>query len=220
MAQDAFQGFTKETAQFLKDLKANNTREWFAANKSVYESAMKAPAQQFCAALEGQLHILTGAVHSSKIFRIHRDLRFSKDKTPYNAHLHISFIPESEMASPPCWFFGLSPERLTVGAGIFALDKPALETYRKRVDGRDGATLAALLAGLERDGVRAGEIELKRAPAGYPQDHPQADLLRRKGLSVWKDFEDTRPAMGPDAVRNCLAAYSELKPVRDWLSMD
>ena len=172
MAQDAFPGFTKETVRFLQELKANNTREWFADNKSAYENAVKAPAQHFCDALTGQLQILTGAAHKSKIFRIHRDLRFSKDKTPYNAHLHISFIPESKMAAPPCWFFGLAPERLTVGAGVFAFDKPALEAYRQRVDGKDGVALAALLDLLKQDGVRIGDIELKRVPTGYAQDHP------------------------------------------------
>lgn len=220
MAQDAFPGFTKETVRFLQELKANNTREWFGDNKSAYENAVKAPAQHFCDALTGQLQILTGAAHKSKIFRIHRDLRFSKDKTPYNAHLHISFIPESKMAAPPCWFFGLAPERLTVGAGVFAFDKPALEAYRQRVDGKDGVALAALLDLLKQDGVRIGDIELKRVPTGYPQDHPRTDLLRRKGLSVWRDFKDTQPAVGANAVQNCVSAFSELKPVCDWLLMD
>lgn len=219
MAQDAFPGFTKETVQFLQDLKANNTRDWFATNKSTYENAVKIPGRHFCDALAGQLQILTGAAHKSKVFRIHRDLRFSKDKTPYNAHLHISFIPESKMAAPPCWFFGLAPDRLTVGAGIFAFDKPALEAYRQRVDGKDGAALAALLETLEQDGVRTGDIELKRVPAGYAQDHARADLLRRKGLSVWKDFKDTRPAIGANAVENCLSAFTQLKPICDWLAV-
>lgn len=217
MEGEEFSGFSDAAVDFLGSLKANNTREWFAANKATYQDAVKRPAEQFCAAMTAKLQALTGTAHRSKIFRIHRDLRFSKDKTPYNAHLHISFIPEGRMSSPPCWFFGLDPDRLTLGAGVFAFDKPALESFRRRIDGKDGSRLAELLSSLQREGVRIGEPELKRVPAGYPQDHQRADLLRRKGLALWMDYDDTLPATDTDIVEICLADFARLKLVYDWL---
>lgn len=216
MSQD-FAGFPDETAAFLNGLKANNNRQWFAANKPLYERSVKRPAEQFCAAVADGLQALTGTTHRSKIFRIHRDLRFSRDKTPYNAHLHISFIPEGESLSPPCWFFGLDPDRLTLGAGLFAFDKPSLEAFRRRVAGKDGSALAERLRSLERDGIRLGKPELKRLPAGYPPDHPRADLLRRKSLAVWQDLGDGHAATSPQIVKTCLASFARLKPVYDWL---
>ena len=86
--------FPGEAVQFLQDLKNNNTRDWFTQNKSTYEQVIKQPAQAYCELMCAELTSLTSMPHQSKIFRVHRDVRFSKDKTPYNAHLHISFFPD------------------------------------------------------------------------------------------------------------------------------
>ena len=142
------QGFPAETLTFLRELSANNSREWFQANKKTYEAVYKSAAKAFCAEMESQLTALTGIPHTSKVFRINRDLRFSKDKTPYNNHLHISFIPEGHGSAPPCWFFGLAPDYLSIGTGLFAFDKQSLETYRSRVDGKPGEALSSILARL------------------------------------------------------------------------
>jgi len=217
MADAGFSGFPKEAVKFLSDLKANNSRDWFTANKATYESAIKGPAAEFCEAMSGKLEKSTGAPCKSKVFRIHRDLRFSKDKTPYNAHLHISFTPETGLASPPCWFFGLEPERIVVGAGTFGFDKQALEAYRERIDGPDGKKLVKLFEKLAGQGARTGEPDLKRVPSGYAQNHPHADLLRRKGLSAWLDMEDTKTASSPDFVATCQAKFKTLRPLYDWL---
>lgn len=210
-------GFSKDAVQFLKDLKANNNRKWFNANKKIYETEIKKPAEAFCEAMIEDLGKLTGRVHRSKIFRIHRDVRFSKDKTPYNTHLHIGFMPASEMNSPPCWFFGLDTENLTLGSGIFAFDKPELETFRERVAGSEGPKLAKLLGKLEANGIRITGAELKRVPAGYPKDHPQAELLCRKGLAVWDDLGGPVVATKMDLVSACRSSFKQLKPVFDWL---
>ncbi|MGI9491073.1 MAG: DUF2461 domain-containing protein [Geminicoccaceae bacterium] len=217
MTGKKFSGFSKDAVRFLKDLKANNNREWFNANKKIYETEIKKPAKAFCEAMTEDLSKLTGRDHSSKIFRIHRDVRFSKDKTPYNTHLHIGFMPTSEMNSPPCWFFGLDTEKLTLGTGIFAFDKPALETFRERVAGSEGPKLAKLLGKLEANGMRVSGAELKRVPPGYPKDHPQAELLCRKGLAVWVDSGGADQATNADLVKSCRSSFKQLKPVFDWL---
>ena len=217
MAGDGFPGFPKEAVKFLSDLNANNTRDWFTANKVTYEAAIKQPAAGFCEAMSARLEKMTGTPCKSKIFRIHRDLRFSKDKTPYNAHLHISFTPETGQTSPPCWFFGLEPNRIVLGGGTFGFDKQALDAFRERVDGPDGKKLTKLLEKLETKGARTGEPDLKRVPSGYAQDHPHADLLRRKGISAWLDIKDTKSASSPEFVASCHQNFKMLKPVHQWL---
>ncbi len=217
MSEAGFSGFSEEAVAYLGGLKANNNRAWFADNKANYERAIKRPAAEFCSAMTGRLLDLTGLEHGSKIYRMHRDLRFSKDKTPYNSHLHISFIPESAMAAPPHWFFGLEADSLAVGAGRFRFDKARLDIFRERGAGADGSELLALLRALANDGVRANQPELKRVPAPHGQDHANAGLLRRKSLSVWIDFDGPDAALGPDALDACLAAFARLKPVFDWL---
>ena len=173
---------------FLQELKANNTRDWFTDHKAVYDKEIKAPAQAFCADATAALAQLTGAAHSAKVFRIHRDVRFSKDKTPYNTHLHIAFSPEGGPDTPPMWFFGLDTEKLTLGCGVFEYAKSALEQFRADMAGPKGAALIALADGLEASGHRIGAPALKNPPRGYDRDHPNAAALRRKGFSAWTDL--------------------------------
>ncbi|MFZ2101712.1 MAG: DUF2461 family protein, partial [Oricola sp.] len=85
MAATDFTGFNDETITFLADLKANNARDWFADNKPLYERALKKPAGAFAGLMADELEKLTGAPHKPKIFRINRDVRFSRDKSPYNS---------------------------------------------------------------------------------------------------------------------------------------
>lgn len=209
--------FPRETVAFLKDLKANNDRGWFAKHKAGYDEAVKQPAQAFCSLMVDELSQLSGEAYDSKVFRVHRDVRFSKDKTPYNTHLHISFFPALKQGATPAWFFGLDPERLALGAGIFGFDKRMLETYRQRVAGSGGKDLAQLLGRLERDGVRVSEPELKRIPPGYDKGHEYGENLRRKSLSVWLDQEDPNVATQAGIAKSCAASFARLKPVMDWL---
>lgn len=218
MSTTAFSGFTGEAVTFLKNLKANNNRDWFLENKKTYEAEIKKPAALFSSVMAEQLHTLTGLPHKAKVFRINRDVRFSKDKTPYNSHLHISFTPESGLSSPPAWMFGLSTEYFTLGCGVFEFDKTALETFRKQVAGDAGVELNVLIDRLGQEGIRFSEPALKRVPPGFPQDHPQAGLLRRKGLAAWLDYEGPAAATGPDIVETCLAGFRRLRPVFDNLS--
>ena len=84
---------SRATATFLGRLRANNDRQWFDAHRDEYEAHAKWPGEAFAWVLASQLEAATDEPHEYCIFRIHRDVRFSKDKTPYNAHLHISFSP-------------------------------------------------------------------------------------------------------------------------------
>ncbi|WP_159586407.1 DUF2461 domain-containing protein [Chelativorans xinjiangense] len=212
-----FSHFPGEALDFLTALRANNNRDWFTENKAVYERAVKAPAEDFCRVVTGRLEEMTGLPHRPKIFRIHRDVRFSRDKTPYNAHLHISFMAETGSTSQPGWYFGLEPERLTAGTGVFELYKGDLDAFRARVAGKDGERLARLIGQLPAD-VRVSKPELKRVPQPYAADHPRADLLRRKSLTGWMDFANPREACESRFMDRCLAAFIGLKPVFDWLS--
>ena len=218
MPDQVFDGFTGAALSFLDNLERNNDRDWFADNKPTYEAEIKHPAAAFCAVMEAGLTRQTGIAHSSKVFRIHRDVRFSKDKRPYNAHLHISFTPQSPLRSPPMWFFGLGTERLSLGCGVFAFEKAELEVYRRRTAGEEGADLERALARLKDKGVRLSDPELKRVPAGYDTGHPRAELLRHKGLGVWLDFPDRAWVTQPGAVERTLSELAKLRPVFDWLA--
>lgn len=217
MTKSDFSGFAMETIDFMKELHANNTREWFAENKKVYESVYKAPALAFADILSAELQSLTGDIHTPKLFRIHRDVRFSKDKTPYNTHLHISFTPEHGAETPPCWFFGLDTTSLSLGVGIFGFNPEELDAFRKRVASKDGEKVASTLKKMATAGARIGEPALKRVPSGYPKDHPNEALLRYKGLTAWRDVGDEKEALNHGLVNMCQTEFKRLKPLYDLL---
>lgn len=214
---DVFDAFAPTVPDFLTRLAANNTKDWFAAHKDEYDRDLKAPALTFGSEVAQGLRQMTGLLHSCKLFRVHRDVRFSKDKTPYNAHLHLSFTPDSGDQTPPMWFWGLGQERLSLGCGVFGFGKAELDRFRDRAAGGEGAALAKMLSRMQNVGLRVSEPELKRVPPGYDKDHPHGDLLRRKGLSVWVDFDDRDIVARPGHVAFCLEQFQRLRPVFDTL---
>ncbi|MGF7171967.1 uncharacterized protein (TIGR02453 family) [Sphingobium xanthum] len=190
----------------------------FEAHKADYEDHLKYPAECFAQALAGELESATGEPHTYRIFRVHRDIRFAKNKTPYNAHLHISLSPGGGCRDGgPAWMFGLDPDRLTLGVGIFAFSMAQLAAWRERVAGDEGEATAQMLSQLDATGVRIGEPDLKRMPAPYAADHPRAPLLRRKGLTAWIDSADTKAALGADGPDQCAGELLKLRSLFDLL---
>jgi uncharacterized protein (TIGR02453 family) len=215
MAIQSFSGFPKDLAVFLAELKKNNKKTWFDNNRARYQTVYRSPAKAFSEIMAYELQKLTRIEHTPKIFRINRDIRFSKDKTPYNTHLHISFLPNG---TKPAWMFGLAPDYLTLGVGSFGFEKSELESYRARVAGRSGIKLTKNLEVLIAKGARIAEPELKRVPREFPQDHPRAELLRQKSLLVWMNIKNPKAATKPSIIDACRKNYRTLKPVFDWLA--
>lgn len=202
--------FSPETIRFLNDLKAHNDRDWFQSQKRRYETHVKAASIDFAASFGELLSARYGVSVTAKLYRINRDLRFSKDKTPYNAHIHMSFIDPATQAA---WMVGLETDRLVLGFGAFSFDSARLERWRKRVAGPGSERLFNILKGVN---VRLDPPDLKRAPSPYPADHPAADLLRRKGFAVWLDDVSVETALGESAPAQLLEELRPLDPVRAW----
>lgn len=193
----------KDANAFLKKLKANNNREWFTANKSDYAKSVKQTGQDLLVKFADVLEPMIGAQPTKKMFRINRDVRFSKDKTPYNTHLHLLWND----GSGPGFFFGASPEYVTAGCGIMGLQKERLDAYRNMVDAH-GNQLAEAVNALTKKGFRMGDAELKRVPAPFAKDHPQSEFLRRKSLVLWFDFENSDLT-----VNNVTRCFEDLMPI-------
>lgn len=209
-----FHGFPEAGIRYLADLEANNDREWFAANKTILESQLMTPARLLCQELESYLGALTGKAHTTKLYRMHRDLRFSADKTPYNAHLHISFL------GPPgtcAWHLGIDTKAVSVGAGTFEFTAAQLQAFRTLATA-SGPAISKSLAQLVASGARLNEPELKRVPSGYPADQPFSDLFRRKGLTAWIDMGEPVEATRPDFARRCEDAFRSLVPIADIIN--
>ncbi len=217
---DALTWLSPATTAFLGTLRENNDRAWFTAHKADYEAHLKYPAEQFASALAGELADQSGTPHACRIFRIHRDVRFAKDKTPYNAHLHISLSPDGGCREGgPAWMFGLDPDGLTLGAGMFVFSPTQLAQWREWCDGEEGGEIEALLASLKNIGARLSDPELKRVPTPWSADHASEAPLRRKGLTAWLDQRDPAVAFGVEGPARCATELMKLRSLFDRLAL-
>lgn len=210
--------FPKEGVQFLSDLKANNNREWFNEHKSDFEKHVKAPSSHFADALSELLAELAGGPIEHKIFRIYRDVRFSKDKTPYNTHVRIGFwqpcVGTQKPLSGPAFYLSIEADALYAGAGCMAMPPEMLIRYRDHV-ATSGDKLAETKQALEKDGMRFDPPALKRVPSGFDKDHPHVDLLRYKGISAWRDTDLGEPS-AVDA-EDCMSAFESAFPIYEFV---
>lgn len=208
---------SEATSSFINDLRANNEKAWFEEHRHRDQADFKNAAEQFADALNTQLSVATGQELKTKIFRIFRDLRFSKDKTPYNAHLHIGFSPQGYGPDAPAYMFGLEPDRLVLGAGTFAFTPRALQIWREWLDDEEGDRLDGIFADMSKRGFERGEPDLKRVPAPYDNDHARADLLRHKGLAIWKSGLGPSACYGQEGVHRVADELLNVQPFCDWL---
>jgi uncharacterized protein (TIGR02453 family) len=199
----SFRGWPAEALEFYEGLEADNSKGYWTEHKAEYEEQVLGPMTELTAELAGEF----GPV---KIFRPYRDVRFSKDKTPYKTHIG---------ALIGSGYIQLSAEGLAVGNGMYHLAPDQLDRYRRKVaDDSTGTELERVIAEVERQGIGVhGRDPLKSAPRGYPADHPRIGLLRYKGLVAWKQWPaaawlGTRAAK--DRVGGVLTAT---RPLAAWL---
>lgn len=190
MEQDGFTRMMDDAAAFFCDLAQNNSKDWFAPRKDHYQNAIKKPAELLGDLLAEDFARLSGHPYQPKLFRIYRDVRFSKDKTPLNAHLHLLWRQPEDDQFAPAFFFGAAPNYTTAGFGIMGLKGEALARWRIFVDAH-GDDLRAKIANSGMSLSDWGDPPLKRVPAPHAKDHPHADLLKRKSLVISTELGDT-----------------------------
>jgi uncharacterized protein (TIGR02453 family) len=220
-----FSGFPRETARFLADLEKNNDKAWFDAHRADYDAFYVAPALAFVSAVGPRLRKISPSVVcepriNGSLFRINRDVRFSKDKRPYKHHIDLWFWHGARKGwDAPGFFFRMYSDRLILGAGMHKFEKPKLDAFRSAViDARAGRALAKVA-----DDVRAagpyivGGASRKTVPTGFDPDHARAEFLLHEGL--WAEL-DTKPGKiveRAEFVDFCSGHFSAMWPVSRWL---
>lgn len=204
----SFSGFPIEAFDFYARLEADNSRPFWLANKPTYDIAVKASF----AALSDAVGRRYGALH---LFRPHRDVRFSKDKSPYKTA--AGAVAESDGGA--AWYVQVSAEGMFVGFGMYTMASDQLERWRAALsDARHGARIAAITNELRANGYDIGAMEsLKTAPRGYAKDHPRVELLRMKGLTMGKAFPVAKWMHTPKALERILGVWSDAKAMDAWL---
>lgn len=202
-----FDGFPFAGLDFYEDMEADNSKAFWTAHKHVYEASVRAPMTALTAELEEEFG-------TAKIFRPYRDVRFSKNKTPYKSH-QGAFV---SVASGAGWYVQIGAPGLFVAGGVYSMTPEQLARLRTTIDDEvRGNELQALLDELTTAGYELGGDRLKTKPKGYSLDHPRIELLRHKSLVVRRDFGAPDWLETPQAATEIRAAWRDMRPLVDWL---
>jgi uncharacterized protein (TIGR02453 family) len=187
----AFTGFHPEAIQFLADLADNNERSWFQPRKADFERLLKTPLEELCVALDQRFRergIPLSADPARSPFRIYRDVRFSKDKSPYKTNIGASF-PYIDGHAEAGGYFHLSPGEIFAGGGMWHPDRTRLAAWRALVDQGTGLEALDDPAFVATFGSVGGDA-LSRVPPGFAKDHPRAELLKLKDVTFGRRLSD------------------------------
>jgi uncharacterized protein (TIGR02453 family) len=222
-----FKGFPKEGLKFLVDLTANNNREWFKKNKEHYQKYLLDPGQSFVYSLGQKLQeISLGLRYDTQtngrgsIMRIHRDIRFSKDKSPYNTRFRVIFWEGSgKKMQHPGIFFGMDINGGGLYQGMHGFSKPILNAYREAVNSDEqGEELVNAIQIVRNSGdYRINGSQYKRVPRGFDPSHKRAELLKYKGLYSISPKIDVHTLQKPDLVDVCFEHCKKMAPIHYWL---
>jgi uncharacterized protein (TIGR02453 family) len=199
-----FEGIPLAALDFYEDLEVDNSKSFWTAHKHVYETAVRAPLE----ALAGELERQFGP---AKLFRPYRDVRFSKDKTPYKTAQGVYF-GESAL------YLQVSAAGLFVAGGYWQTSSAQVERLRRAVaDDVAGAELVRVLAGVRRRKLAVHGEQLTRVPTGYPKEHPRAELLRYKSLTASRELGAPDWLPTPAARAEIVKVWRGITPLVGWL---
>jgi len=203
----AFTGIPFAALDFYEDLEADNSKTFWTAHKTTYDESVKAPIEALAAELANEFG-------EGKFFRPYRDVRFSKDKTPYKTHQGVWFGASKR-------YFHISAAGLFVGGGIWDMQSDQLARMRAAI-GEDvtGNQLTAALKGAAKSKLEVGGEQLTRVPSGFEKDHPRAELLRRKSLTLRREVGAPDWLATKKAKAEVVKLFRAMQPVVDWLDQN
>ena len=206
---------TKDVIGFLKELKANNNRDWFAENKKRFK-AVESVAKGFYNALLDELNT-HDEIEKLKMFRIYRDVRFSKDKSPYQPHFAGSFARAGAHRRGG-YYLRVRPGESFIAVGFWQPDPKDLLRIRKEFE-RDSEEIRKIIGNKDFKntwGEMVGE-EVKTAPKGFNKDDPNIDLIRKKAFIFVRNFSD-KEVLKPDFMETVNGSYKAIRPYFDYMS--
>ncbi len=217
--------FDETTLSFFRRLEIDNDREWFEAHRKEYERNVLTPARHFVSEIGSRLKELRPGLQFSpainqSIFRIYRDIRFSKDKSPYKTFLGILWWEGAgRKLESPSFYFQLDSDSILIGCGMYQFNKEQLEAYRQALmDDKTGkALIKAINGGIRSDEFEIGGKHYKNVPRGFDKDHLYSDYLKHNSLY----FSYTSPIpkeFGSEGLAEwVMDVYRDMMPLHAWL---
>lgn len=225
MSGIGFSGFPRECVKFFNHLKHNNNKPWFQEHKDDFVEYVMAPSRDFVVDMGEMLKHISPGVHADprvdkSIFRIYRDIRFSKDKSPYKTHLAMWFW-EGNRPRMECsgYYLHLEPPNLMLGVGIYRFPREMMRAYRDSVvHPKHGSELVRAIQDVSRcEKYSIGGRHYKRMPREYDPQHENAELLLYNGLHLGFETEIPEIFYTADLVDYCYEVYKEMFPIHKWL---
>ena len=204
----SFQGFPEAALDFYDDLEVDNSKAFWEQHKQTYQSAVAAPMRELTDALADEFG-------EAKLFRPYRDVRFSKDKSPYKTH------PGAYVAVAPAtgYYVQIGAPGVMVGAGFYDASAERLSAMRTAIDDdRRGRELEQIVADLTATGWEVGGGRLKTAPRGWDPGHPRIELLRHKTFTVSHPYGFDAVIHTPELVDRVRDDWRTTAPLIDWLT--
>jgi len=206
---------SKSSFTFLSNLKKNNDREWFQKNKAKYENAQQ-EAKGLLEKVETELNKFD-SIEKKKLFRIYRDVRFSKDKTPYNTVFRMSLGREGAFRRGG-YYLQIGPGSTMIGGGFYKPEPKDLKLIRSHLSADPKALRKVIDSKKFKDtfGELRGE-QVKTAPKGYAKDHPAIDLLKYKSFYVFREFSN-KEATDNNFIKEITKTYKAIQPYFEYMS--
>jgi uncharacterized protein (TIGR02453 family) len=219
-----FNGFPPEAIRFFQELALNNSKPWFEDNRVLFEEKVLTPARLLVEELGERLRgiapdLVADPRIDKSIFRLHRDTRFSPDKSPYKTHLGIFLWegrrPKIENSG---FYLQINPDSVELGAGIYLFPNDALPVFREAVVSPRGESLAKIVADIRQRGkLEMCAPHFKKVPRGFAADHPNAEFLRYNGLFAMAQREIPPAFYSAEFIDFCFEYFLETTALHAWI---
>jgi len=217
--------FPKTAEDFLSKLSRNNNREWFEAHRDDYKAMLLEPAQGFVMEMGKRLqsirpNIIAIPKIDKSIFRLHRDVRFSKDKLPYKTNLGIIFWEgDDKKLESSGFYFHVEPKYFFLGGGTYMFSDNLIKVYREALsDKAAGEQITKAIKKVIKLGYKIGGKHFKRLPKGFDADFPHAELLLHNGLYCFYESKDINQLKPKTIIDYCFKHFKAMLPVHSWLT--
>ena len=219
-----FTGFPKDSISFLQEIRENNTKEWFETNRDRYETLIKEPSAAFVVEMGEHLQALVPTIRAKpkvngSLFRIYRDIRFSKDKTPIKSRIGVIFWQGAgKRMQSSSFYMHFSPDEIFFAVGIRGFSRETLVGYRDYIkDEKHRDELAKILDDIRSKGYNIPEPKYKRVPREFEEDISHMELTKYDAMYAYKEMRPNEILFSPKLADFAYDVYEDLFPLQQWV---
>lgn len=219
-----FKGFSKKGIEFLKKLEANNTKAWFENHRSIWEKEILLPNTSFINEMGETLQILVPTIHfkpkvSGSLFKIYRDVRFSKDKTPMKSKIGLLFWQgKAHRMQSSSFYMHYDKKSYFIASGIRNFKPPLLKTYRAYIKHENHRkSLHVILEELKEKGYKVPDPKYKRIPKDFDKEDEYINLSLYGAMFAYQEFEMDEIFFSPKIIDRAFKIYEDMYSLQQWV---